>query len=347
VIYKISDIITIGSWINYSVQDLYATFNNAHQLVKQKIINSGISIVQGPPGTGKTTVFLKTIETVLDNLDNNEIIVYIAPTNELVKDMSIKLASLYMYKEKSDDFIKEVKIYGSKFDYDRYPEMGKPIDKNTKIVISTEYQPVYPLSGKKIHFLIDEASKTILHKPFISLSREQSFHAFYQGITSNNSIISSFNVIGDPNQAIGLDEPYRTGKEQLIIIMMMRGLLRLKGIDIKNKSTQELQALSLEHLRNKYYEFLDTTLRLPSPSEIPISHGYYNGMLRSYFSAEKIFKDYWRREEADKIKRKSTEMEKIVDTLEDAITTGRPVIYVNETSSYEEDSNVNLKRIKS
>jgi hypothetical protein len=164
-----------------------------------------VALVQGPPGTGKTTVFESAINASVDHMSGGTTMVYMAPTNRLVAEMLEKVAFVYKCLGKSKgDIANDVRVYGSQFNFGpTYAKMNLAPDSQVKLVITTEYQRVFA-SRERIssyHLLIDEASKSPLHSPFIALADSL--------LTYRGDALASINVIGDPQQAITLNEEYR------------------------------------------------------------------------------------------------------------------------------------------
>lgn len=294
---------------------------SAFRLIDNKIANRGIGIVQGPPGTGKTTIYEEVIRDRLINnkLDKKEILVYITPTNQLAYDMIKKMTNVFRANGLNRSDIKRyIRLYGSKFDYGQYTQLNKSIDNDVRLVITTEYQRVFS-RDRNYHLLIDEASKSPLHRPFLPLTDNLT-----DSLTDN--IIASISVIGDPKQAIALNEQYREeGSRLLIMNILLRGLLKMHN-EFKEDVDITKLARDSSIIRGKYYEFLDITMRLPEPSEKPISMGYYDGKLKSGRPSSVLNSLYdsniARQLEADLDKFKD-----IVKVIEKALTTCTPLIY--------------------
>jgi hypothetical protein len=307
---------------------------NAHNLVYNAVKENKIAVVQGPPGTGKTTVFRSVINTMLDSLDKNQRVIYIAPTNELVANMFENIVIDYKRMGKDEkDINKEIRVYGSKFNYEKCEKLNSKVDKDVKVIITTEYQLVFteyqPYSeGSYFHVMIDEASRSPLHRPFITLS-----NSLLEALIYNKpSRIISFSVIGDPKQAIAIGEPYYEEKERLLIMSaVLKGLLKIEGA---YEESEDISDQAFKQLKGRYFEFLDITKRLPSPSEKPISYGFYNGRLKAFESAEKRLQGLWNKNRANYLIANDEGLKDVVSYLETAITTSRPLIYVPVRSDY-------------
>lgn len=322
------------------------TFMKARQLIVDRIRRGGVSLTWGPPGTGKTTTFLSSIEVVLPQLvDGPETLIYIAPTNKLVADTYVKLAAIFKkFALKKNDFLKHVKVYGSQFkigSVEFLKQIKKP-DEDTKIILTTAYQAPYLPSIKgsqRIHIIVDEASKSPLHVPFIPLTEELLHY-----LSSSEERFSSLNIIGDPNQAIGVDE-LKGRKDLLLFLRTTVGLLGISEPNYEN--IQDILDLAKSRLSGSYLSILEVTYRLPHPSEQPISHGFYNAVLRSRFEASEVLKDVWRQNQANQLISHDEVFKKVTTVLEDAITTERPIIYIHQKERPYQDVSgelVDLKR---
>ena len=129
-------------------------------------------MIQGPPGTGKSTA----IDFAIINLfrDSDFTILYVAPTNKLVYERASKLISYLKNYEDLKSIPKIMRIYGSAFVYDGEAEgFRDPLNDDVRIILSTEYQRTYIESGemKEIVVIVDEASKSPIARPFITLAR--------------------------------------------------------------------------------------------------------------------------------------------------------------------------------
>jgi energy-coupling factor transporter ATP-binding protein EcfA2 len=349
--YEVGDIINRG-YKSGRFLSIEESFNaNAVELVKRKIIaldSERISLVQGPPGTGKTTIFQQVISYCFDKTDRDEVFLYIAPTNKLVADMLQRIASIYRVLGKDlNDLKREVRVYGSRFKYGEFEGLRKPIDNEVKIVLSTEYQRVHESEiQKKYHLLIDEASKSPIHKPFITVSDE--LLEMLQE-SDREGIIASLNVIGDPKQAIALGDEYRGRDDLLLLTNLIRGLLPEHLKKEVDKGDIDVTVAAYQALKGTHYELLEVTRRLPYPSEVPISMGFYDGKLRAYKNAEYVLKEIeekWNSNEAQMLKNINEDFFKVVDTLESAITTRTPIIYVHVEGKYLHDYLFNERRAK-
>jgi hypothetical protein len=326
-IFRIPEIIN-RYWGTRRSIEFEESFASACSLIENNISNQrNIALVYGPPGTGKTTVYEKVIhEMILRNkIEEDELLVYIAPTNQLLCDMLARLCSIYSEISDSPSQLKEeVRLYGSRFRYDGYEELGGQINSKTKIVLTTDYQSLSILGEDKreLHIMVDEASKSPLHTPFIPLANY---------LLERGELSGSFNVIGDPNQAIGLGEEYSNRRDLLLLPRLTAGLLyKEAGVEIDYSNTAELIELANYYLQG-YFSMLKTTYRMPHPAEQPVSIGYYAGYLRAKDKAEERLKDLWDLYQAYQVRALNDTFANVVDVLEDAIETRRPIIYIETT----------------
>ena len=164
-----------------------------------------VALVQGPPGTGETTVFESVVNASVDGMGGGVTMVYMAPTNRLVREMLEKVAYVYKVLGKArGDLANEVRVYGSQFYFGpTYGKMNLAPDNQVNLIHTTEYQRIFAPRERasSYHLLIDEASKSPLHAPFIALADSL--------LTYRGEALASINVIGDPQQAIMLNEEYR------------------------------------------------------------------------------------------------------------------------------------------
>lgn len=298
-----------------------------------------VALVQGPPGTGKTTVFESAVNHSVDQMGGDTAMVYMAPTNRLVEEMLEKVAFVYKALGKSKgDIANEVRVYGSQFNFGpTYAKMNLAPDTQVKLVITTEYQRIFATRERvtSYHLMIDEASKSPLHAPFIALADSL--------LTYRGEALASINVIGDPQQAITLNEEYRgqRGRNFLIMNAFLRGLLDDGTRQQVDKKELTLLQASRDTLQ-KYFSFLDTSRRMPHPSEVPISKGYYDGMLKSKFNASDVMKELWDPNTAAKVKSVDKDMEFVVSKLEEGLTTDIPSFYVKTSGFQFEDDGLSF-----
>ena len=138
------------------------SWRRAGHMIDNNVRKQRIGVVQGPPGTGKTTVIADTFSGYFNHLGGGNILLYIAPTNELVHDMFRKVIRHYISIHKPadtthlEDFYRnisaEVRLYGSKFYFDHeISGLQNLPNPETKIVIMTSYQRLYTPSGDFVY----------------------------------------------------------------------------------------------------------------------------------------------------------------------------------------------------
>jgi DNA polymerase III delta prime subunit len=296
----------------------------AVNLVKKSIKDGGISLIQGPPGTGKTTVFELSIEDLFDVISSDYLLIYEAPTNKLVADMLQRIVEIYAKKGNISDIAKEVRVYGSQFDYIEYEEIVSKVDRDVKIILSTDYQRPYFATNKQLCLLIDEASRTPLHQPFIPFTGK-----IIQMV--GRPAMHCISVVGDPKQAITLGHHFKDEGENLLILnSLIKGHLGIKGVDI----SEDITELARRHLSGEVFEFLSYTHRMPHPTEVAISKAYYGGWLQSTTMVEERLKNAWSKTFASRLSRINEKFKKAVNIAEEAITTLRGIIYVDIDQDY-------------
>jgi len=242
-----------------------------------------LAAIQGPPGTGKTSVVEGFAERRLDELVISKgLLIYIAPTNHLVFEAFRRMASILLRKNYSlRDIIDCVRVYGSKI----YPaRKGGSVEINSevlsyedlrnltswldldrvKLVFATEFQRIFAKLRERIdepvqmHVVADEASKTPFFRVFLPIAEKV--------VRDPRSYPISLTVLGDPQQAITVPEAMKAYRVPLLM--------------------KHVEKVLEEHgMRDECFLMLDTTFRLPGPSEVPISHGYYGGALHALYRA--------------------------------------------------------------
>jgi hypothetical protein len=289
-----------------------------------------MSVIHGPPGTGKTTTFAYVVNNMVgaqgNSLDSNEIFLYIAPTNELVKDMFQKVAVSYALSNDLPALKREVRVYGSQFDFSPDWEiLNRQIGPEVKTIITTNYQRVFvPREMRpKFHILVDEASKSPLHSPFQALAHD---------ITQSGELDGSFSIVGDPMQAISLSESYQSSNKRMLLMpYILRGMLDIPADEFRDNQTLLNEAE--RNLSREIFNFLDTTLRLPSPTHKGISEGFYSGGLKSKY----LFRDRVRINEANQnlskqLSKESESLGQVTDSIQGALDTEKLLIFFHDNS---------------
>ncbi len=300
--------------------------------------------VQGPPGTGKTTVVESFIYNgVSDEIYNIDgIIVYIAPTNHLAAQAFERVVAALLARDYTfNDITDIVRLFGSKITakncakifkqqrIDIFPSSDSAVKQMVygnvdpdivKIVFATEYQRVsgrFTRKPSKIYLIVDEASKSPYYRAFISLA---------DAIIRYEDYPYTLIALGDPEQAITVPEAFRIRNVPLLMPKIKH---LLEENNIKDR-----------------FVMLDTTYRLPKPSEEPISHGFYEDRLHAYEPAtfrlkeiSELFEDL--RSRAESLIRSnvgwSIRLEKVFNSIYDAITTCRPIV-IMKTSTFRSES---------
>ncbi len=293
--------------------------------------------VQGPPGTGKTSVVESFVhDHMADMLEDmvDELVIYVAPTNHLVAQAFERvIAALLTRGYTIRDIVDHVRVYGSKMTVRdcekifraRSVDEAPPNEASVKrviygsvdpgvvrVVFATEYQRVsgrFTSQPDRIHLVVDEASKSPYYRAFISIA---------DAIMRYSDYPASLVALGDPEQAITVPEAFRAQRVSLLMNKVM-SLVRQHGLERDN------------------FVMLDTTYRLPGPSEQPISHGFYDDRLRAYEPARwrlrslhELFEDA--RAKVEQMLRSmvswSTELDKLFNAVYEAVTSEKPMVIV-------------------
>lgn len=299
----------------------------------RNIINAlksgGLSVGIGPPGTGKTVVFNITHFDIVDHMDKNEIILYVAPTNRLVEECSLRTAALLLLKGYTMSDLRNIlRIYGSRFKPDKLHE-------DVKIVFTTPYQPgalKYLLKIKNtVHLMIDEASTTPLHGPFIEIAMTMA-----EAIRKKRvEWLRSFSVIGDPMQAIVEEYTFPEKLKYLIVGRLLTKPLPPYELDVIKQDPALIFQYAPDHfnaLGVKYF-FLDKTYRIPNPSELIVSEPFYHGLLKGVPSCKERLRDI-KDEKQDIISiirsKRRLLKDPIINTAVNALDSQIPVIYIKD-----------------
>lgn len=309
--------------------ELSEEFKSSCELVSKAIENRQVAIVQGPPGTGKTTVYEEVIKRLLSGeveFGEGEVLCYEVPHNAGVREMLDRVAFIMGtlgYTE--GDLYRMVRVYGSQFDFQGCEGLNDKPNKDVKIIITTEFQRIYSDDYDSYHLLLDETSRTRIHEPFINHANK-----FVKVIEEGGDLKGSISVIGDPMQAIVLPESYalrrHIRKKRLVLERFIASLLEHEGI-LPPKEILELTDLAYKHLKGKYYELLETSWRLPAPTERPISEGFYHGRLKAKTNVSERLKNM----EIEPMSPDASEhdfVKEAANVVEEAVTTGRALIVV-------------------
>lgn len=298
--------------------------------------------VQGPPGTGKTSVVESFVHDHMADMLNDmldELVIYIAPTNHLVAQAFERVVAALLARGYTlRDIVDRARVYGSKVTVRDCEKVfrAKGVDESppsetalksmvygpvdpavVRIVFATEYQRVsgrFTSKPGRIHLVVDEASKSPYYRAFISIA---------DAIMRYSDYPASLVVLGDPEQAITVPETFRAQRVSLLMNKVMY-LVRQHGLERDN------------------FVMLDTTYRLPGPSEQPISHGFYDDRLRAYEPARwrlrslrELFEDT--RTRVERMLRStvswSTELDKLFNAVYEAVTSEKPLVVV-ETGEF-------------
>jgi len=303
--------------------------------IKKAVDYGGIAVGVGPPGTGKTQVFSYVIARRYSELEKDEAIIYIAPTNSLVGEAAIRTIACIVNENKGykeEDLKNSIRVYGSRYEPLR-------LDESVKLIFTTGYQPGalkrLTEAKKRIHLLIDEASTTALHEALmpLSMSIEQKL---MKEKAKSIEFIGSFSVIGDPMQAL-VDPNYgwRWKIEQLIVSRLIMALIP----ENEREEVIELPPMMFE-LAKRYagssdikYFFLDRTFRMPKPTELLVSIPFYNRMVTAVRDYNEAMKDIESNVTCSSLRNDAKFLNRIESTIEEAISSKYPIVYIRDTKS--------------
>ena len=236
------------------------------------------------------------------------------------------------YDEKQ--IMEMVRVYGSRIHAksSKYQQLRRPPDENVVFVFSTEYQPgmVAILGSKKksLHIQVDEATSTEFHEPFISLA------AAMQERMQEKGLIGSLSVIGDPEQAlVDYSITSQPGRHYEVLIagkVLLSKLPEDLRLQVANYDLALTEALKYVSPDEPVF-LLETTHRLPSPTERPISSAFYGGVLKAKVGAPERLKNAWTGRPRSSFLGRTTYLGELgLDTLlEEALTTLKPMVIID------------------
>jgi hypothetical protein len=348
--------------------DLTYSLKDAVEISKRAILHSGdspIAGIRGPPGTGKTKVMEGLIynEDVIDELLSDKYkFIYVAPTNELTTSGFARALRpiIKMLSEPIDKILSKIRIYGSATPS---PYFGNDLNELKKVatvsndvlkkmanggiddaifVFATSYQSVSKKmreSGYKFVLFVDEASKMPFYLPFnpVSEAELRELRELAQGNASG--VVHSLVVVGDERQAVAVGPEYQGyGKSLLLLPMIEDILVREKG--------------------SRQFMTLDTSFRLPEPTQWPIGDGFYADtgiQLRAVEDAKERLKNRLRNIEDWEERRsrcrnlvndKGNLWNTVVGSVENALSSLIPVILVNTKNTVKAGENSEPTRVR-
>ncbi len=303
-----------------------------------------LAAIQGPPGTGKTELFVGSIAYTLDRIISDEEVkvVYVAPTNELVTQAFIRTLNLLaprLLKSGYDvsQVVRMFRLYGSSVprpflsqtEIDQLTRgMGVNakdvkdmvqgvINKDVKFVFATEYQRIRSSGNYAYKLLVDEASRTPFYLPFTPVA-EQFLRDFDE--KKMKGVLESMIIVGDPEQAVAISEEYRLTEKRYLALLLVSEALEKLG------------------LYNERFTMLQESYRIPRPLHQPISEAFYNGKFTGRDEAQSRLKKLEFRLDSCLNALKSccsdSDARRICGSLEEAVTTGRPLIVANVMKPY-------------
>jgi len=348
--------------------DLTQSLGDAVEISKKAILHEEdlpIAGIRGPPGTGKTKVMEGLVhnEEVMDELLNGKKFIYVAPTNELATSGLARalrpIIQILGGSEPSiDKILSKIRIYGSAIPS---PYFGNDLNElkmvagvsddvlkkmlkkmvsggidDATFIFTTSYQSVSSKmrgSDYKFVLFVDEASKMPFHLPFNPLSDAQ-LTALAQG---NPGVLHGLVIVGDERQAVAVGPEYQGYGKSLLALPKIEKILRRLG--------------------SKQFMTLDTTFRLPEPTQQPIGEGFYEDtgiQLKAIEDAEKRLKNSLRNidwEERlsgcrNRVSDKGNLWNMVTGSVESALSSLIPVIIVNTKNIIGAGENSEPVRVK-
>ncbi|MFP3319865.1 MAG: hypothetical protein RXO24_04835 [Acidilobus sp.] len=345
--------------------DLKDSLRDAVEISKKAILHEEdlpIAGIRGPPGTGKTKVMEGLVhdEEVMDELLNGEYkFIYVAPTNELTTSgLARALRPIIKILGESgssvNKILSKIRIYGSARPS---PYFGNDLNELKKVarvsedvlekmvsggiddatfIFTTSYQSVSSkMRGSNYKFIpfVDEASKMPFHLPFNPFSDAQ-LTALAQG---NPGVLHSLVIVGDERQAVAVGPEYQGYGKSLLALPKIEEILRRLG--------------------SKQFMTLDTTFRLPEPTQQPIGDGFYYDtgiQLRAIEDAQKRLGNRLRDIDwieglnrcRNLVSDKGNLWSKVIDSVESALSSFIPVIMVNTENFIKPGENSEPMRVK-
>jgi hypothetical protein len=201
-------------------------------------------------------------------------------------------------------------------------------------IFTTDYQRASSRmrkSGYKFIPFIDEASKMPFYLPFNPIS-DAELRALAQG---SAGIMHGLVIVGDDRQAVAVGPEYQGYGRFLLALPKVEEILR--------------------SLNSRQFMTLDTTFRLPEPTQQPISDGFYSDIgiqLKAAEDAKKRLEDRLKninwKERLDKCKGLVNDYlwGRVVNSVEDALSSLIPIIMVNTKNAIGPGEYSELMRVK-
>lgn len=300
------------------------------EYISENVKHGGLAVGVGPPGTGKTAIFNKAYADTIEDVERDEVVIHVAPTNRLVEEAAVRTMTLLLLKGYDVENLRSsIRVYGSRFE-------PRPLDENTKLVFTTGYQPgaLLRLSRfkRRIHLMVDEASTTALHEAFVSLSLSLANEIRRK----NLEFIGSFNVIGDPMQAIVESAGTSWKYEQLIVYRMILSILPEDERKEVRRNPPRMFEIAERYASGsgiKYF-FLDRTYRMPEPTELIVSIPFYEGRLRAARRYTDALKGILLEgSQAQSLLRETaclSKFKEVKEALDNALESQVPIVYIKD-----------------
>jgi hypothetical protein len=192
-------------------------------------------------------------------------------------------------------------------------------------------------SDYKFVLFVDEASKMPFHLPFNPVSEAELKRLRELALGNARGVVHSLVIVGDERQAVAVGPEYQGYGKSLLALPKIEEILRRLG--------------------SKQFMTLDTTFRLPEPTQQPIGEGFYEDtgiQLKAIEDAEKRLKNRLRNidwEERlsgcrNRVSDKGNLWNMVTGSVESALSSLIPVIIVNTKNIIGAGENSEPVRVK-
>lgn len=335
-----------------------------------------LAAVWGPPGTGKTTTYIAFFEDAYLRglLAGDDLIHYVAPSNELVMDTAARLAASILAAAGGgasrvplrvfEEVVGSMRLYGSKIYMGSRRSIKRLVsdavdcggldeaacaeraaralreatasypDEDTRFLLTTEFQDVVRRLRSYMEIFTGSPRKT-LHV----YADEASKSPYYSPFRTVESLIEQV-LRGSGEAGVDVASLAVIGDHMQAIATdplyhARKDLLLLLAVE----KALEREGLCRDEWSGDQCAMLTMTKRLPLPSHTPISRAFYGGRLESLKDPKSALKAIEPiaaelRREARRLGETSPRRAEIVEAIAEAIDSGTPVVIVELDSRF-------------